>query len=472
MAEKACKMKPRKSSSADPQGSLFQVELVKIIDLSHPLAVLAGKIDWAAFENAFGQCFCENNGAPGKPVRLMVGLHYLKHAFNLSDELVVERWTENPYWQHFCGMKHFEHEMPIHPASMTRWRKKAGDAGMEKLLAETITAGLKTEAITHKSIASVNVDTTVQEKAIAYPTDARLHHVMRGKLVKLAKRHGIVFRQSYERVSKTALMLSGRYLHARQAKRARREVRRLKTWLGRVTRDIARRISGDGFLEEAFSEPLSKARRLLGQTRESKDKLYSIHAPEVECISKGKAHKKYEFGNKASFVFTSREGFCLGALGLHGNPYDGHTLSEALEQAGRLCGGLSVRDVFVDRGYRGHGYEGEATIHICDGNRRKGLSRRLKRLRKRRSAIEPMIGHMKNDGRLGRNFLLGKAGDRMNAILCACGQNIRLLLNRIKRCGSFFLVFTAWTVRIFSRFGAAFHFGWGKRGALMTIRHA
>jgi len=472
MVEKACKMKPQKSAVHAPQGSLFQVELAKIVDLSHPLVVLGGQIDWSSFENALGASFCECNGAPGKPVRLMVGLHYLKHAFNLSDELVVERWRENPYWQHFCGMKYFEHEQPIHPTSMTRWRKKVGEDGMETLLAETVAAGLKTKAITPKSVESVNVDTTVQEKAVAYPTDARLYHVMRGKLVKLAKRHGIAFRQSYERVSKAALLLSGRYFHARQAKRARREVRKLKTWLGRVTRDIARRISGDGFLEEAFSELLSKARRLLGQTRESKDKLYSIHAPEVECISKGKAHKKYEFGNKASFVFTSREGFCLGALGLHGNPYDGHTLSGSLEQAERLCGGLSIREVFVDRGYRGHGYTGEATIHICDGNRRKGLSRRLKRLRKRRSAIEPMIGHMKNDGRLGRNYLLGEDGDRMNVILCACGQNLRLLLNRIKRCGSFFLVFTAWTVRFFSRFVAAFHFGWSKRSGLMTIRRA
>jgi IS5 family transposase len=412
-------MKPKKSANRDPQGSLFQVELVKIIDLSHPLAVLAGKIDWDAFGKAFGAYFCEDNGAPGKPVRLMVGLHSLKHAFNLSDEFTVERWTENPYWRHFCGMKYFEHDMPIHPTSMTRWRKKVGDDGMERLLAETIRSGLETKAITPESIESVNVDTTAQEKAIAYPTDARLYHVMRGKLVKLAKIWGVGLRQGCERVSKKALFFSGRYFHARQTKRAKREVRRLKTWLGRVTRDIKRRISGDSFLEEAFADTLSKAHRLPEQTRDSKDKPYSIHAPEVECIAKGKAHKKYEFGNKASFVSASREGFNLGALGLHGNPYDGHTLSGGLEQAQRLCGKHRIKEAFVDRGYRGHGYEGEVAARICDGNRRKKLSPRLKRLRKRRSAIEPVIGHMKNDGRLGRNYLLGKDGDRMNVILCA-----------------------------------------------------
>lgn len=447
-------MKPKKSASRDPQGSLFHIELVKIIDLAHPLAVLAGKIDWEAFEDAFGAYFCEDNGAPGKPVRLMVGLHYLKHTFNLSDELVVERWTENPYWQHFCGMKYFEHDMPIHPTSMTRWRKKVGDVGMEKLLAETIRTGLDTGAITAKSIASVNVDTTVQEKAVAHPTDARLYHVMRGKLVKLTKVWKVKLRQSYERVSQKALLMSGRYFHARQTKRAKREVRRLKTWLGRVTRDVKRRIAGDGFLEKAFAESLSKAERLLAQTRTSKDKLYSIHAPEVECIAKGKAHRKYEFGNKVSIVSTSREGFNLGALGLHGNPYDGHTLPGALEQAERLCGKHRIKDAFVDRGYRGSGYDGEVEVHICDGNKRKNLSARLKRLRKRRSAIEPVIGHMKNDGRLGRNYLLGEDGDRVNVILCACGQNFRLLLNHIRRRGSLFSIFVSWLVTVFYRFAA------------------
>ena len=446
-------MKPKKSSAKDPQGSLFQVELVKIIDMSHPLVVLAGKIDWDSFEAVLDCHFSETDGAPAKPVRLMVGLHYLKHAFNFSDELTVERWTENPYWQHFCGMKYFEHTMPIHPSLMTRWRKMVGDGGMEKMLAETVRAGLQTGAITPKSIENVNVDTTVQEKAIAYPTDARLYHVMRGKLVKQAKRFGVDLRQSYERVSKRALLLSGRYFHARQAKRARREVRRLKTWLGRVTRDITRRISGDVALQEMFADLLSKACRLLEQTRDSKDKLYSIHAPEVECIAKGKAHKKYEFGNKASLVSTSREGFLLGALGLHGNPYDGHTLAAGLEQAERLSGGNSIKNAFVDRGYRGNGYNGSTTIHICDG-KRKNLPRRLQRLRKRRSAIEPLIGHMKNDGRLGRNYLLGMAGDRMNVILCACGQNLRLLLNRIKRFGSFLSLFAACLAMVFYQFVA------------------
>ena len=329
-----------------------------------------------------------------------------------------------------------------------------GGDGVEKMLAETIQTGLRTKAITPRSMESVVVDTTVQEKAVAYPTDARLYHVCRSKLVKLAKRLGVGLRQSYERVSKQALMLSGRYFHARQEKRARREVRRLKTWFGRVTRDIARRILGDAVLEESFADLLDKAARLLKQTRTSKDKLYSIHAPEVECIAKGKAHKKYEFANKAAIVSTIRENFCVGALGLHDNPYDGHALSSSLEQTERLCGADAVKEAFVDRGYRGHGYNGVIAIHICDGNKRKNLSCRLKRLRKRRSAIEPLIGHIKNDGRLGRNYLLGKDGDRMNVILSACGQNLRLLLNHIRRCAQKSSIFVSWLPMFFYRFAA------------------
>ena len=222
---------------------------------------------------------------------------------------------------------------------------------------------------------------------------------------------------------------------------------------------ISRRVAGKERLEETFADLLSKGRRLLEQTRTSKDKLYSIHAPEVECISKGKAHKKYEFGNKASIVSTIRETFCLGALGLHGNPYDGHTLGVSLEQAERLCGGNTLREAFVDRGYRGHGYVGGITVHICDGNKKEGLSARLKRLRKRRSAIEPLIGHMKNDGRLGRNYLLGMDGDRLNVLLCACGQNVRLLLSHIKRHASQISIFGAWLATIFYHFAAIVRFG-------------
>jgi IS5 family transposase len=421
-------MKPRISPIQDPQASLFGVSLEKIVNPSHPLVTLAEKINWERFEKELESKFCETSGAPAKPTRLMVGLHYLKHAYNLSDEKTVERWVENPYWQHFSGMKYFMHQAPIDPSLMTRWRKMLGDGGMEKLLAEMIEVGFKMQAITGKSLENVNIDTTVQEKAITYPTDAKLYHAMLKKLTRLAKRRGLKLRQSYERVSKQALVKAGRYFHARQNRRAMREVRRLKTMLGRVIRDIGRKIAGDASLERLFAEVLAFATRLYHQKKDDKNKIYSIHAPEVECISKGKAHRKYEFGNKASYATTSREGFVIGALGLHGNPYDGHTLPGAIEQARRLCGERKLGRVFVDQGYKGHGYVGETVIHICD---RRKLPSGLRRHARRRSAIEPIIGHMKNDGRLGRNYLRGVEGDRINAILCAVGQNLRLLLRFI-----------------------------------------
>ena len=440
-------MKPKKSPMRSQQPAFFRVCLDDLVDKSHPLVQLASKIDWQYLESKLSEPFHEEKGAPAKPVRLMVGLQYLKHTFSLSDERLVERWVENPYWQYFCGSLFFEYEFPIHPTSMTKWRNLHGDE-LEVLLKATIDAGLATATITPKSLDKINIDTTVQEKAITYPTDSKLYHRMREKLVKMAVRHGIKLRQSYRRVSKYALVSSGRYFHARQVKRAKRQVRKLKTYLRRVRNDIARKIAGDTALGLAFAGLLSMADRLLTQKKADKNKLYSLHAPEVECIAKGKAHKKYEFGNKASFATTSREGFVIGAMGLHGNPFDGHTLKGQLEQTARLCGREKHEgDVFVDLGYRGHGYEGSARIQICGrGVKRADTDRRLRKWRRRRAAIEPMIGHMKNDGRLGRNWLRGEQGDRTNVILSACGQNLRLILARLAFLCHQFMVF-------FIRFG-------------------
>jgi IS5 family transposase len=259
-------------------------------------------------------------------------------------------------------------------------------------------------------------------------------------LVKRAHKTGLELRQSYVRVAKKAWVKSGRYFHARQHKRGKREVRRLKTHLGRLTRDIARRVEGRLLLREAFGKLLALSERLLAQEKDGKNKIYSLHAPEVECISKGKAHKKYEFGNKAAFVTTSREGFVLGGMGLHGNPYDGHTFAGSLEQAQRLCGDKrKFKRAYVDRGYKGHGYTGDVEVHICGPGTGRNLPRSLRRWRRRRSAIEPMIGHMKNDGRLGRNYLLGEDGDRMNVVLSAVGHNLRLILAKLARFFASFL---------------------------------
>ncbi len=426
-------MRPKKQESSR-NDDLFRMRLEQMLDQRNALYRLAGSIDWTLVEERFGGLYAEE-GRPGVPIRLMVGLHYLKHAFNESDEAVVERWVENPYWQYFCGEEYFRHEMPINPSQMTRFRDRIGEDGCEFMLSLTVLAGIATKTVVRASLAVVNVDTTVQDKAIAFPTDARLYHKARGALVRLAKKMGIDLRQSYERVSKLALAKSGRYAHARQMKRAKREQKRLRIFLGRVIRDIERKVAAK--VEEAgtvheqarLKRLLEIARRIHAQQRQDKGKVYSVHAPEVECIAKGKAHKPYEFGVKVGIVTTSRESFVVGMKSLPGNPYDGHTLQAALEQTQKLTGVLP-KEAFVDRGYRGHGIDLEA-VRVWIAGARRGVTVAIKKKLKRRNAIEPVIGHMKNDGRLGRNFLKGAIGDAMNALLCGAGHNLRKILHQL-----------------------------------------
>ncbi len=418
------------------QMELFKTPLTRIINTRHSLCILGAKIRWSEFDKAFGPLYCEGKGRPGKPTRLMVGLHYLKHTYNLSDEEVVLQWLENPYWQYFCGNEYFEHDFPIDASSMTRWRKRVTEAGMEKLLQETINAGLDIGVLKKSSMNKVNVDTTVQEKAVSFPTDAKLYHRMREKLVDLSKEHGLKLRQSYKYKSKFSYYMRSRYASCRQMKRAGRELKRLKNYLGRIVRDIDRKVSGSERLEGVFTEPLALAQRILSQKRNDKNKIYSIHAPEVECISKGKAHKKYEFGCKVSVAATSRECFIVGMKAHHGNPYDGHTLHDTVLQAEHITG-LKAKDIYVDRGYRGHDYKGQAVVHVAGRGTRK-LKASIRKWFKRRSAIEAVIGHAKTDGRLGRNFLKGREGDNINAILSGCGYNIRKLLKVLLFCIFFY----------------------------------
>jgi len=414
----------------DPLASLdtFRNLLSNQLDLKHPLCRLAELIDWSALDRQFGALYSPGRGCPGKPTRLMVGLQYLKHLEGISDEEVVRKWLENPYWQYFCGEQYFRTRLPIDPSSMTRYRQRIGESGCEYLLKETVNAGLRGKAVKRSDFRRVTVDSTVQEKAVGFPTDGKLLNRSRERLVRLCGKSGVGLRQSYARLGARRLRQSGRYGHARQYRRMRREVKQLRTYLGRVVRDIERRIAGDRGLEEAFREELQLAKRLLTQEMKDRHKLYSVHAPEVECISKGKAHKRYEFGVKASIAVTNRSNFVVGGQSLPGNPYDGHTLCAALEQVRKLTG-ESIREVFVDRGYRGHGVEGPA-VYIS--GQRRGITRRLRRCIKRRQAIEPIIGHLKQDGWLGRNWLKGRTGDQMNVLLCCAGHNLRLVLNRVR----------------------------------------
>lgn len=398
-----------------------RVRLALIVSQEHPLYQLAEAIDWTRFEADLGALYTEDVGRPGLPTRLMVGLHYLKYLFDESDESVVMKFVENPYWQHFCGRLYFEHELPCHPTSLVKWRRRLGAAGVEKLLTETLSTAKREGAVGEREIKRVNVDTTVQEKAVAFPTDARLYHKARRALVRMAGSAGIPLRQTYVRLGQQALARQGRYAHARQMKRARRETKRLRQYLGRVIRDIRRKCPKPA---AALRSLLERSERILRQQRHDSPKLYSVHAPEVECIAKGKAHKPYEFGCKVAVVTTSKSNWVVGIDAVHENPYDGATLSPALKQVERVTA-VRPEEAFVDRGFKGATHHpGDVAVYISG---RKRLTRTLKALLRRRSAIEPVIGHLKQGHGMERNHLLGQEGDRINALLTGCGFNLRKL---------------------------------------------
>jgi IS5 family transposase len=431
-------MKPKRSPQQSSQHDLFRSELANMINPGHPLVKLSKAVNWKRLDDVFGETFCPDNGRPAISTRLMVALHYLKYTFDLSDDDVVRGWLENPYWQYLSGMKFFEHRLPIHPSSMTRWRNRIGEAGGEELLKETIGAGLRMKAIKQSQLKRINVDTTVQEKDIRFPTDARLYDRARQRLVNQAKANGIELRQNYNRVSRKLVCQHSRYAHARQMKRARACTSKLRTYLGRVIRDIERKCpKPDGSLRSL----LAVSRRIVTQKRDDKSKVYSVHEPDVACISKGKAHKRYEFGCKVSVAATSRGGWFVGALAFAGNPYDGHTLSRTLEQVKNLC--RPPAHVYVDQGYRGHDYRDDEMLVHVDKRRRGRTAKSVWRWMKRRAAIEPGIGHLKQEHRMDRNRLKGTAGDRINAILSAAGMNFRKLLGFL---AGLLLLFCLWLV--------------------------
>ena len=410
----------RAKSSSPGTDELFRSRLDQILNMNRPLILLGQTLDWDVFTQRFGALYSEQQGRPGLPIRLMVGLTYLSRTYNLSDEEVVARWLDNPYWQYFCGYEYFQHDIPCDPSSLVRWRQRIKEDGVEFLLQQTINVAKRAKMISKHDLDKVNVDTTVQEKAIRFPTDARLYHRMLEHLVKAARKYSIPLRQSYVRKGKRALLRQSSYGHARQMKRAAGETKKLKTMLGCVYRDILRKVMEP---TAELARELELAARLLSQKKQDKNKLYSIHEPDVECISKGKIHKKYEFGNKTGFVTTSSQSWVIGAMAFHGNPYDGHTLAAMLDQVQRLTG-WEAKEAYCDLGYRGHGYSGSTTVHVVN-LRKRAKKRSEHRWQKRRAAIEPVIGHLKEDHRLNRNQLKGKDGDKLNALLAACGKNLR-----------------------------------------------
>ena len=428
-------MKPRTTVESGEQ-DLFRSRLDQIIDMSHQLVKLSATINWAHLEKVCGQAYRDGPGMPPLPTRMMAGLAILKYTFNLSDEMVCERWVESPYFQYFCGEEFFRHTLPFDRSSMTRWRQRMGEEKLKSLLAESLMTAIATKAMSPQDLSEVIVDTTVMPKNVMFPTDAKLMNRAREWLVRKAKAAGLDLRQSYARVGKRELIKHQRYAHAKQFKRSNKSLRKLKTWLGRTIRDIGRQIKGNTELEAAFLKPLYLAGRIHTQKRRDPlRKVYSVHAPEVECIGKGKAHMPYEFGVKATVATTlyrSKGGqFAIHAAALPGNPYDGHTLGQVIPDMEALIGN-EIKRLLADAGYRGHNAPDTHKFRVFTAGQKRGVTDTIKKMMRRRSAIEPVIGHVKNEHRMNRNYLAHTQGDKINAVLAAAGYNFRLILNWLR----------------------------------------
>jgi IS5 family transposase len=400
--------------------STFEEQLSR----SHPLYMLANQINWNIFEEAFAKLYSEE-GRPAKPIRLMVSLIILKHIRNISDESVVEQWTENCYYQYFSGEKVFACGAPCEASELVHFRNRIGAEGIELIFKESIRINGKDG---HEQEATT--DTTVQEKNITYPTDNKLHRKIIKKCIAIADEQGIELRQRYTRILKKLLMDQRFRNHPKNKGKARKADKKVKTIAGRLVRELERKLPPS--LHQTI---LALFKQVLAQKKTDSNKIYSLHEPHVQCISKGKEHKKYEFGSKVSITTTKNSGVIIGAINIEKNVHDSKTLQPALEQQQRL-NGIILKNNFVDRGYRGAKEILGTTIIIPDVPAKDRTSYQKQKLRKgfkRRAAIEPRIGHLKQDHRLSRNFYKGIKGDNNNVMLAAAAMNFKRIMNIYKK---------------------------------------
>ncbi|MDO5572316.1 MAG: IS5 family transposase [Bacteroidales bacterium] len=408
----------------DRQKGLF-FSLEDTLNSKHPLYVLANKIDWGLFELEFKKLYCENNGRPCKPIRLMCGLLILKHLRNVSDESIVEQWSENAYYQYFCGLNDFSIEPACTPTELVHFRNRIGEEGIALILKESIR--INQDDINKHNKRPAFIDSTVQEKNITYPTDTKLHKKIIKKCLKIVLDLSLPLRQSYSQTLKKLYRDQRFRNHPKNKKKALKADKKIKTIAGRLLRELERNLPSDNKFKQLFE----LFHKILSQTKTSKNKIYSIHEPEVECISKGKEHKKYEFGNKVSII-RSWNGVIIGAKSFR-NEYDGHTIDESLKQVFELTG-LHLNELAGDRGYRGQKQSGETKILIPDSPKKKDSlyqKRKKHKLFCKRAGIEPTIGHLKNDYRLNRNFYKGVTGDAVNLMLAAAAYNFKRAMNAL-----------------------------------------
>lgn len=413
------------------QGNLFTSRLSQQLNPDHELLKLAKVIPWHQLEEEFKPLFTEGPSRPPLSVRLAAGLMILQHMFGVSDERVVQVWVENPYWQAFCGFDFLQWELPVHPTSLTRWRQRLGPQGIEKILQASIQVAVETNTVQSPELKKAICDTTVMPKAVSHPTDAKLIQRSLERIVRAARKAKITLKRSYQRVSHWALKDYQRLMHGKRFRKAQKPLNKLKRYLSKILKEL------DPVLESCPRELLRAAAiggKMLLQRKEDKHKIYSCHEPQVACIAKGKAHKPYEFGSKACLVVSEKKGLVLSLTTHEGNPYDGALLADAKKQSEKNTA-VTIERMLVDRGFRGHEVE-NAQVLISYA---KGITKELKKALKRRQAIEPWIGHMKQEGKLDRCHLKGLVGDKIHALLVGVGHNFRMILRKLRFIYAFML---------------------------------
>ncbi len=408
------------------QKNMFRPVLKEIINPIHALVVLSHQIDWDEFEDSFSPLY-SHTGQPGVPIRSMVGLLLLKRIYNLGDETVMEQWLQNPYFQHFCGEAEFQWEYPCDPSDLVHFRKRIGQGGAEKIFQLSVQTRKK-EIKTKKDVL---IDTTAQEKNITYPTDAKLLLKVIRHCNKIAKQENINQRQTYKRTMKKLLLKQRFAHHPKRKKEARAALRKLRTIAGRLVRELERVLDENAIKQHA--EQLIIFNKVVAQQKQDKNKIYSLHEPSTSCIAKGKAHKKFEFGSKVSFAVVPGVNIIVGVKNFNGNPNDTTTLQPALDNVEKMSG-IKFKNAIVDRGYRGKKEVNGTTIVIPrPPNAKQPYTKETMRKKCRsRAAVEPVIGHVKHDCRMVRNYLKGTIGNHVNANLAAAGFNFRGLLKKIK----------------------------------------